>query len=134
MSKLTKKELAEIAKAIADIENDKKVKENIAFKKKRVKSILNEHASKCNQKSYIINHILEINSTSMDLLNQRFKSLNQFKDFETFHDYYINNEDIDYEDDAVYIHIYSKFKDYQFYQCVERIRNFIDSDDYFKQD
>lgn len=124
MSKLTKKELGEIAKALADIENDKKIKENIAFKKKRVKSILNEHASRCNQKSYIINHILEINSSSIDL--------NQFKDFESFHDYYINNEDIDYEDDAVYIHIYSKFKDYQFYQCVERIRKFIDSDDYFK--
>ena len=124
MSKLTKKELGEIAKALADIENDKKIKENIAFKKKRVKSILNEHASRCNQKSYIINHILEINSSSIDL--------NQFKDFESFHDYYINNEDIDYEDDAVYIHIYSKFKDYQFYQCVERIRNFIDNDPYFK--
>lgn len=124
MSKLTKKELVEIAKALADIENDKKIKENIAFKKKRVKSILNEHASRCNQKSYIINHILEINSSSIDL--------NQFKDFESFHDYYINNEDIDYEDDAVYVHIYSKFKDYQFYQCVERIRNFIDNDDYFK--
>ena len=124
MSKLTKKELGEIAKALADIENDKKIKENTAFQKKRVKSTLNEHASRCNQKSHIINHILEINSSSMDL--------NQFKDFESFHDYYINNEDIDYEDDAVYVHIYSKFKDYQFYQCVERIRNFIDSDDYFK--
>lgn len=124
MSKLTKKELGEIAKALSDIEEEKRIKENIAYKKKRVKTILNHHASRCNQKSYILQHLLEITNSSVDF--------EKFIDFESFHDYYINSDDTDFEEDCVYIHMYSKFKDYQFYQCIERIRDFIGKDPYFK--